>query len=67
MGALASSGWFTAFAMRSAVDVRIVGLAEVLYSYVITRKFFREAVSIREIIGIVLVTAGIVMISLRSG
>jgi drug/metabolite transporter (DMT)-like permease len=65
MGALASTGWLTAFAMRSAVDVRIVGLAEVLYSYVLTRRFFGESVSWREIGGIVLVAAGIVLISLR--
>ena len=64
MGALASMLWLTAFAMRSAVDVRIVGLAEVLYSYVITRRFFGEAVSWREIAGIALVAAGIVLVSL---
>jgi drug/metabolite transporter (DMT)-like permease len=63
MGALASMGWLTAFAMRSAVDVRIVGLVEVLYSYAISRRFFKEPVSWREIAGIVLVTAGIVVIS----
>ena len=56
--------WLTAFAMRSALDVRIVGLAQVLYSYVITRRFFGEAVSWREIAGILLVAAGIVVISL---
>jgi drug/metabolite transporter (DMT)-like permease len=67
MGTLASMLWLTAFAMRSAVDVRIVGLAEVLYSYVITRRFFGEAVSWREIAGILLVTAGIVLISLSGG
>ena len=67
MGALASFLWFTAFAMRSAVDVRIVGLAEVLYSYVITRRLFGESVSWREIAGIVLVAAGIVVISLATG
>ena len=63
MGALASMGWLTAFAMRSAVDVRIVGLVEVLYSYAISRRFFKEPVSWREIAGIALVTAGIVVIS----
>ena len=63
MGALASMGWLTAFAMRSAVDVRIVGLVEVLYSYALSRRFFREPVSWREIAGIALVAAGIVVIS----
>ena len=62
-GALASTGWFTAFAMRSAVDVRIVGLVEVIYSYFLSRRFFVEPVARREIWGIVLVVAGIVVIS----
>ena len=63
MGALASLGWLTAFAMRSAVDVRIVGLVEVLYSYALSRRFFKEPVSWREIAGMVLIAAGIVLIS----
>jgi drug/metabolite transporter (DMT)-like permease len=63
MGALASMGWLTAFAMRSAVDVRIVGLVEVVYSYALSRRFFREPVSWREVAGIALVAAGIVVIS----
>ncbi len=64
MGALASMGWLTAFAMRSAADVRTVGLAEVLYGYAVSRRFFREPVSGRELIGIVLIAAGIVVISI---
>jgi drug/metabolite transporter (DMT)-like permease len=66
MGALASMGWLTAFAMRSAVDVRIVGLIEVVYSYALSRRFFKEPVSWREIAGIVLVAAGIVLVSVAS-
>jgi uncharacterized membrane protein len=65
MGALASMGWLTAFAMRSAVDVRIVGLVEVIYSYVLSRQMFREHVSGREIFGMALVAAGIILISFR--
>ena len=63
-GAAASMGWFTAYAMRSAVDVRILGLVEVLYSYVVSHKLFRERVTSRELTGIVLVVAGIVLVSL---
>jgi len=63
MGALASMGWLTAFAMRSAVDVRIVGLVEVIYSYVLSRQMFREHVTGREIFWMILVAAGIVLIS----
>jgi drug/metabolite transporter (DMT)-like permease len=62
-GAFASMGWLTAFAMRSAVDVRIVGLVEVIYSYLLSRRLFAEPVAGREIWAIVLVVAGIVVIS----
>jgi drug/metabolite transporter (DMT)-like permease len=65
MGALASMGWLTAFAMRSAVDVRIVGLVELVYSYLLSRQLFRERVHVREIMGMALVVAGIVVISLQ--
>ena len=64
MGALASFCWFTAFALRSAVDVRIVGLVELVYSYLVSRRFFREHVSWREIAGMGLVVGSIVLISL---
>ena len=63
-GALASFCWFTAFALRSAVDVRIVGLVELVYSYLVSRRFFREQVSWREIAGMTLVVGSIVLISL---
>ena len=63
-GAVASMCWFTAFAMRSAVDVRVVGLAEVLFSYAVTHRFFREPVARIEIAGIVLLVAGVVVVSL---
>lgn len=62
-GALGSMGWFTAFAMRSAVDVRVVGLVEVLYSYAVSRRLFREPVAAVELIGIALLVAGIVVVS----
>ena len=64
MGTLASMGWFTAYAMRSAVDVRIVALVEVLYSYAVSRRLFAERVSRVELVGMGLVIAGIVAVSL---
>ena len=64
MGALASMGWFTAYALRSAVDVRIVGLVEVVFSYLVSRRFFEERVNHSELAGILLVVIGIVVISL---
>ena len=62
-GALASMCWFTAFAMRSAVDVRIVGLAEVLFSYGVSRRFFSEPIARIELVGMLLLVAGVVVVS----
>ena len=63
-GALASFGWFTAFALRSAVDVRIVGLVEVLYSYAVSTRLFKEHVRALEAAGMALVLLGILVVSL---
>ena len=62
-GALASFGWFTAFAMRNAADVRTLALVEVLYGYAVSRILFKEKTSARETFGIVLLVIGIVIIS----
>ena len=62
MGALASVGWFTAMAMRPAADVRTLGLIEVLFSYLVSRRIFREKLSVSETLGLVLVTTGLVVV-----
>lgn len=58
MGAAASAGWFTAFALVSATKVRTLGLVEILFSYAVSRNLFREQLSRREFMGIVLLTLG---------
>lgn len=63
MGALASIGWLTAAALRPAVDVRTLGLVEVFFSYLVSRQFFKERISMREGIGLVLVLAGVLAVS----
>ncbi len=62
MGAAASIGWFTASAMRPAADVRTLGLIEVLFSYVISRRVFREPLHASERIGLALVLVGLVVV-----
>lgn len=62
MGALASIGWLTATAMRPTVDVRTLGLVEVLFSYLVSRQFFRERMSHKELAGLVLVTTGVLAV-----
>lgn len=62
MGALASIGWFTAMAMRPAADVRTLGLIEVLFSYLVSRRIFREQLSGSEKAGLMLVTLGLLAV-----
>ena len=62
MGALASIGWLTAMALRPAVDVRTLGLVEVLFSYLVSRQLFKERMSRNELAGLVLVTAGVLVV-----
>jgi drug/metabolite transporter (DMT)-like permease len=59
MGALASGLWFTAMAMEPVVHVRTLGLVEMLFSYAISRKIFREHLGWAERAGIALLTLGI--------
>ncbi len=63
MGAMASIGWMTATALRPAVDVRTLGLVEVLFSYLVSRRLFREQISRKELAGLLLVGAGVLVIS----
>ena len=64
-GALASFGWFTAFAMRNAADVRTLALVEVLFGYVVSRQFFKEKTLLQESAGIALLVIGIIVISVQ--
>lgn len=59
MGALASIGWLTATALRPAADVRTLGLIEVLFSYLVARRVFKEKMSRTELAGLVLVVGGV--------
>lgn len=63
MGAMASTGWLTAMALRPVVDVRTLGLVEVLFSYLVSRKLFKEQLSPRELAGLLLVGVGVLAVS----
>jgi drug/metabolite transporter (DMT)-like permease len=65
MGAAASAGWFTAMAIEPVAHVRILGLVELLFSYVVSRRVFRERLQGLEIAGIVILTFAMVLITLR--
>lgn len=62
MGALASIGWFTAFAMRPVADIKTLGLIEVFFSFLVSRKLFDEHLSRLERGGLLLVLMGLAVI-----
>ena len=64
MGAAASAGWFTAMAIEPVAHVRTLGLTELLFSYVVSRRVFREQLERRELIGIALLTLGLIVVTL---
>lgn len=63
-GMLASAGWFTAFTLENASYVRAVGQVELIFTFVASIFFFRERTNAKELAGILLVAAGIVMLIL---
>jgi|SRR5882672_428991 len=64
MGAAASAGWFTAFAIEPAAHVRTLGLIELVFSYAISLRLFRERFTRLELIGMALLVAGLVVVTL---
>jgi drug/metabolite transporter (DMT)-like permease len=62
LGALASEGWFLAFALATAAAVRTLGLVEVLMAQFVTHIIFRQKTTPLEVVGIVLVTGGAVLL-----
>jgi drug/metabolite transporter (DMT)-like permease len=66
MGAAASVGWFSAFALQPAAHVRTLGLIELVFSYAVSRKLFRERLTRLELAGMALLALGIAVISLSA-
>ena len=64
MGAAASAGWFTAMAIEPVAHVRTLGLVELLFSYFVSRRVFRERLQRLEIAGILVLTAALLIITL---
>ena len=65
MGFAASAGWFAAFALTSAANVRTLGMVEVVFSLVVSHRFMREKLLPAEFAGLALVCAGLVALSLQ--
>lgn len=63
-GVLASIGWFTAFTLENASYVRAVGQIELIFTFIASIFFFRERTNRKEVLGILLVAAGIILLIL---
>ena len=59
VGMLGSLAWFTAFTLQNAAHVRALGQVEVIFMIGASILFFKERVTAREIVGVGLVSAGI--------
>jgi drug/metabolite transporter (DMT)-like permease len=64
MGATASAGWFTAMAIEPAAHVRTLGLIELVFSYLLSRRLFSERLTRRETTALILLGLGLVMVTL---
>lgn len=62
MGALASQFWFLAFAIDTAARVRTLALIEMIFAQVVTKKIFHQQTSAREIAGMAIMIAGVVIL-----
>jgi hypothetical protein len=64
MGATASVGWFTAVAIEPIAHVRTLALIELVFVYVVSRRFFHEKTEPREIAGMLLLALGLAIVTL---
>lgn len=63
-GATASAGWFTAMAIEPVAHVRTLALIELLFSYVISRRIFKEQFTRLQLIGICILVSALVIVTL---
>lgn len=61
-GMLASAGWFTAMTIQNAAYVRALGQIELVFTFISSYLIFGERSTRSEVIGIILVIAGILIL-----
>ena len=61
-GAMATAGWFTAFAIHNAAPVRAVGQVEIILGSLITVFIFHQRISRIEVIGAILLVGSILLV-----
>lgn len=63
-GVIGSLGWFMAFTLQNAAYVKALGQIELVFTFLASWLVFKEKSSARELIGIVLVVASILLLVL---
>ena len=64
-GALGSVGWFTAMTIQNVAYVRALGQIELVFTFIASTVFFKEKSTATEVVGIVLIVAGILLLLLK--
>lgn len=59
--AAGSAGWFTAMALQVAAYVRMLGMTEMIFTFLMSYLVFRERPARTEIIGVLILLAGILL------
>lgn len=67
LGALASAGWFIAFSLTLAANVRTLGLIEMPIVALVTRRVSGKWLTPREALGFALITGGVALLLLAHG
>lgn len=65
-GMLGSLCWFIAFTLQNAAYVRALGQVELVFTLLASWLVFKEAMGWRELLGIMLLLAGIILLLLRA-
>ena len=65
-GAAASGGWFTAMAIEPVAHVRTLALIELLFSYIVSRRIFREKFDTTQIAGMLILAIALAVVTLGS-
>ena len=65
-GAAASAGWFTAMAIEPLANVRTLALIEIVFSYTISRRIFKEQFGRLQIVGIGVLVLALIIVTLGS-
>jgi drug/metabolite transporter (DMT)-like permease len=61
---LGSVGWFTAASLQTAAYVKALGQVEFFFTLLITHRIFKEKISVREYLGMVLIIASVLILLL---